>query len=190
MKVCSISECGRAVRARGLCNAHYTRSLSGTPLDSPIRQRKNADGTLPTVDCAVDGCDRPKKSQVYCSTHEYQHQNGRVPGEVRTPTPGEWGKWFVGSDGYVVRSRTLDGIVERQLEHRHVMEQVLGRSLLPHENVHHLNGQRSDNRLDNLELWSTSQPAGQRVEDKTEWALAWLLQYAPEKLRDTRSKRR
>jgi hypothetical protein len=41
--------------------------------------------------------------------------------------------------------------------------------LLPNENVHHLNGDRSDNRDENLELWSTSQPSGQRVADKMKW---------------------
>ena len=69
-----------------------------------------------------------------------------------------------------------------EYEHRAVMEASLDRALYPHENVHHVNGDRADNRPANLELWSKSQPPGQRVADKTAWALDWLRQYAPDSL--------
>ena len=77
------------------------------------------------------------------------------------------------------------------LEHRHLMEQILGRPLLAPETVHHRNGNRSDNTTNgplvdfysgNLELWSTSQPKGQRVADKVEYAVELLKLYRPDLL--------
>jgi hypothetical protein len=68
-------------------------------------------------------------------------------------------------------------------EHRVVMERLLGRPLFEDESVHHINGDRTDNRAENLELWSTSHPAGQRVSQKTAWAAAWLHRHNPGALR-------
>ena len=54
---------------------------------------------------------------------------------------------------------------KRVLQHRLVMEQMLGRFLVEGENVHHRDGQRNNNAPGNLELWVRVQPAGARVDE-------------------------
>lgn len=53
------------------------------------------------------------------------------------------------------------------------MEEHLGRVLLPNENVHHKHGDRTDNKIENLELWVKIQPSGQRVSDLIEYVVRY-----------------
>jgi hypothetical protein len=51
------------------------------------------------------------------------------------------------------------------LEHRLVAARKIGRPLSPSEMVHHTNGDRQDNRPENIEVWVLYQPAGVRQEE-------------------------
>ena len=89
------------------------------------------------------------------------------------PLNPNWKGGARNKDGYVVVR--VDG--RHLMQHRLVMEQLLRRPLLATETVHHKNGNRSDNRPDNLELWTTRHCGGGRVSDQVEWARGILAQY-------------
>lgn len=57
-----------------------------------------------------------------------------------------------GSISYVLIKTTKAGRSGWRYEHRHVMEEHLGRPLTTKEHVHHINGNSLDNRLENLQL--------------------------------------
>jgi len=75
--------------------------------------------------------------------------------------------WYIDKHGYVIINR-VDGYAQPQ--HRAVMEEVLGRKLAEHETVHHMNGVRTDNRPENLELWSGRHGRGQRAHEHDIWS--------------------
>jgi hypothetical protein len=88
------------------------------------------------------------------------------------------GEYRLDNQGYRVKSiKQANGTTKWIREHREVMSEAIGRSLLPTEQVHHKNGIRDDNRIENLELWTTSHPAGQRIEDVLSWCDEMILLY-------------
>lgn len=169
---CFVVGCERPHQARGYCAAHYKRSIRGTIGDGHI-----ATGRVPTGNaCLAPGCTRRGSYRGMCDAHYQRWRKygdfgtGRIRAKV---SPGTGGRWI--ENGYIVLS--LPGTARRISEHRHVMEQHLGRELLKGESVHHRNGKKTDNRLANLELWASSHPAGQRVDELVTWARAILARY-------------
>jgi len=166
-KVCDAEGCDNLTRSHkeAHCSLHRARAARGADMTAPRLKTPNA-GV-----CAVEGCSRQAVTKQMCKGHY-----GRFL-RLGDPGPAEFieAKFapFVRNDGYV----TAYANGRWDLQHRLVMEDVLGRRLLPGETPHHRNGDRADNRPANLELWSKAQPAGQRVEDKIAWCAEIIRQY-------------
>lgn len=95
-------------------------------------------------------------------------------GALRRRKPGER---YIDDKGYVWITAP-DG--RNMFEHRHVVEQNVGRPLLPTETVHHKTGGfkgRSNNDIGNLELWTGRHPKGHRIEDVIQYAREMLAVY-------------
>lgn len=92
-------------------------------------------------------------------------------GDKATKWRGGRTKVWSGHVQVVARSHPFKTARNTVMEHRLVMEKHIGRYLQPFENVHHKNGVRDDNRIENLELWAKPPCAGQRVDDLVDWVV-------------------
>jgi hypothetical protein len=193
MTVCAFEGCGRPRSRRGWCEAHYQRWRKyGDPagLGDPVRYAVGQQCELEGCDrqvranglcarhaaaarrallpsCTVDGCDRRQHNAGLCSMHsERQRKHGDIgPAEPLVN---------VGSG----RSRTTDGYIRVHapshpaaseygwvLEHRLVMWEHLGGFDLSFH-VHHKNHDRTDNRIENLELLTPDEHADEHAAER------------------------
>jgi hypothetical protein len=182
---CSLEGCEATLYAKGFCEDHYySWSRYGDPLVR--KRRRRGSGTISKRTgqklVGINGTQVAEHRLIMedhlgrkLSSDEWvRHRNGDLlDNRVENLVVEQVGQGWTDSNGY----RRICVSSETVFEHRYVMESVLGRELLTTESVHHKNSVRSDNRPDNLELWTSSQPAGQRVEDKVAWAKEILALY-------------
>ncbi len=167
--MCSVGDCKLEVKARGFCSRHLRRFYK---YGDPLGERKLKERAI----CEIDDCEKEVIARGICQMHYRRWSLYGDPSIVKIDYANKKPETYKAVIAHGHPNASSNGII---LEHRLVMSRILGRPLMPNENVHHKNGDRKDNRPENLELWNTAQPAGQRVEDKIEFALMILKAYAP-----------
>lgn len=177
--LCSIPDCNKQAVGRQMCAMHYARNrrcgtinLTHNPVPELIcqqcrkafssddRKRKFCSQVCFRAfqaprPCLVPGCTtlvitNKGGARGFCCLHYRRWHRHGDPLVLANDGTG-----FVSEAGYLMKSRR--GKAYR--EHRDVMEKHLGRPLLTIEIVHHRNGDKLDNRLENLELMTRSQHA-------------------------------
>lgn len=199
-RICDLEGCELRHHSKGYCRPHYRRwNETGSPY-LQVRTRKLDGESRACSTCKTEkDTSEFAKSQYICRTcrkkyNANNYRSGRTCVVCSTAIadknkydwclncyranrrgiPRKSGR-FLNAQGYMVLSGNWEhpnawkgnGCI---LEHVKVMSEILGRPLQKGENVHHLNGVRDDNRPENLELWVSSQPWGQRVPDLLAWA--------------------
>lgn len=126
------------------------------------------------------GVFRPlRSSSSYCSVPCARVKNGGKNKKDES--------WWVNSRGYVEGRVLIDGVIRHVKQHRHLMAIHIGRDISPEEDVHHINGNKADNRIENLEILTRSKHATEHNKSRI-YAKGYRLNLSQAE-RDARSER-
>ena len=148
MKKCIVIDCIKQSKAHGYCSSHYHRKVR---YGSPLKGRDFVDRNHPEL-CIVDGCKNKYVAKGFCYKHYFRFKKTGNPLLTKRNIDGDG---HISNDGY--QTYTINK--EKIHQHRRVMENYLGRKLLPFpkEIVHHIDGNKLNNDISNLQVMSASE---------------------------------
>jgi len=157
MKKCNVEGCDEKQRRYGYCNKHSVRyKKHGDPLIVKKPNYKNRKKTTKKIRlCSLDGCNKIHCALGYCQKHYYRYKKHGDPNFTLFNKNGSG--YVDGNIRYIYKPNHPNSFKNGRIqEHVYIMSENINRPINKDEKVIHKNGDKLDNRLENLELHKVS----------------------------------